>query len=1176
MFGQILAGLGSAVGGAFGGGILSTIGRFAGKTLGNYLEHLNYEAEEYYHFKNIKESFALSKAIYGQPITLIFGTSRVNGKIIWANPLREVQKTTVSNQYLANSDITKSVHNLIECEYYLSFAVSICEGEVAEINRIWAGDELLDLGQYNSRLYLGHEHQLPDPLIAQTCEQGKSPAFRDLSYIVFEDLPLSDFSNIIPNFSFEVTRKANIPSNLHNRPRAKLASGREFEGDAERKTAAYGGVQEDLSLDSLSKLPVEAEFRTRSNISVEELVEGFDIIPGSGEFVYDPIIQYQTTTLVTGEIINKKPINSHNSRNIADSLYSLDQMQVICPNIKWVAPVVCWFGDNLDIAKCTIKPSVESNCSTIKYSEEWQIGKYFRDTARLISRDSEGFPKYGGSVNDASVIRYLQELKRRNYQIMFYPMLFLDIPQKPWRGHLSGNPNSVAEFFNKQGGYNEFILHYANLVKDHVDAFVIGSELIGLTSISRATTSNTFEFPAVLELVTLAKLVKEIMPNVLLTYAADWSEYHHTLGGWYNLDKLFASPYLDFIGIDAYFPVTRTTNSMILAEEISKGWNQGEGYDYWIDEKSEKQPLTAEYAWKNIRYWWENYHKNPDGNLTEWQPKLKKIWFTEFGFPSIDKATNQPNIFFDPSCRDGGIPRYSTGEVDISLQRISIRSFIEYWQSQEYIEQMFLWTWDARPYPAWPHSNIWRDSNLWDKGHWVNNKFGACTLAALILELSYRCNIPLETIDVSTLDETIEGMILSKGLTAIDIINSLRIIYFFDIIASDQDYIYFSKRGTTRPRNISSQMLVKLTTNSYLEQIAIPRTNIISQLEIYFLNHNSNYTAGFCRINNENPSHKPIPVIKLPVVMSYMEAERLGELILKNAATETKILKFTIPATSLDHQAGDFIILHYLHYHYQLRIITIKLLRFQVEIEGIIDEVETYSFPLITNKPPLEGIEAEEIKYIIMDNRLLSKLKSPSIDTESSSNQSADNLVIAIFLQSLTNQSLYLSLNGDSYNKIAALNKHTFIGTVISFENLYLDNVTPASVIEEDSVVQQHEGSSLSQESTEVSVTIDKLSKIIISCKNFDIIGSNDWKLAKWGNEIIKFRNCQKIGHCCYQIDYMIRGIAQTEGFINSHQPQEYVVLLESNVNIVAISPSFKNTPIYFKISSIESCYNSS
>ncbi|HJD57567.1 glycoside hydrolase TIM-barrel-like domain-containing protein [Candidatus Tisiphia endosymbiont of Ptychoptera albimana] len=889
MFSQILGNIGSSIGGVFGGGILSTIGRFAGKTLGDYLEYLNHQPEEYYHFKNIRESFVLSKAVYGHPIALVFGTARVNGKIIWANQIKEVQITSVAQPGVSDTQGTAAIHNLTECEYYLSFAVGICEGEIAEISRVWANDQLLNLEQYTFRLYLGSEEQIADPLIAATDPQGQVPAFRGLSYAVFEELPLADFNNSIPNFSFEVTRKANIPSYVESK-------------------------------------------------SVEDLVEAVDIIPGSGEFVYDCLIQYKTITNSLGGIISKKPINSNNYHNIADSVYSLDQMKIICPNIKWVAPVVCWFGDSLDIKNCIIKPAVEFNDPHTQYSEQWQVGKYSRDTARLVSRDADNFPKYGGTVNDASIIRYLQELKRRNFKIMFYPMFFLDIWQKPWRGHLTGSISSVVDFFNKDQGYNDFILHYAELVKDHIDSFVIGSELIGLTSI-RDQHNN---FPAVMELIKLAKLVKNIVgDNVLVTYAADWSEYHHTKDGWYNLDKLFASEYIDFVGIDAYFPVTRTVNSRISSEEIIKGWQSGEGYDYFVDDNNSQRQLSEDYAWKNLRYWWENYHRNPDGITTEWQPKMKKIWFTEFGFPSIDKATNQPNIFFDPLCIDGGVPKYSTGEVDFSIQRKAIRGFIEYWQTQEYIEQMFLWTWDARPYPAWPHNNIWRDGNLWAKGHWVNNKFGACNLAAIILELSYRCNIPLKNIDISTLDEAVEGLVLNKALSCIDIINSLRIIYFFDIIAY-QEQIKFTKRGYSPLCKVSSKILVKLSSNSYLEQMEISKTSIISKLGLNFIDRCDNYNNGFCQINSENFSHRAIPVLRLPIILSCLEAERLGQLILKNAATETKILRFIMPANFIKYQPGDFVLLYYRNYQYQIRIISMKLSRLTVEIQGIIDEVENY------------------------------------------------------------------------------------------------------------------------------------------------------------------------------------------------------------------------------------------
>jgi hypothetical protein len=123
-----------------------------------------------------------------------------------------------------------------------------------------------------------------------TSHGGHAPGFRGLAYIIFEDLPLVDFGNIIPSFSFEVIRKANIPSIF----------------------------------------------------SVEDLVKSMVMIPGSGEFVYDTIIQHKIITNTYGATIAKKTINSHNYHNIPNSLHSLNQLKLTCANIEWVAPVVCW------------------------------------------------------------------------------------------------------------------------------------------------------------------------------------------------------------------------------------------------------------------------------------------------------------------------------------------------------------------------------------------------------------------------------------------------------------------------------------------------------------------------------------------------------------------------------------------------------------------------------------------------------------------------------------------------------------------------------------------------------------------------------------------------------------------------------------------------------------------
>ena len=68
-----------------------------------------------------------------------------------------------------------------------------------------------------------------------------------------------------------------------------------------------------------------------------------------------------------------------------------------------------------------------------------------------------------------------------------------------------------------------------------------------------------------------------------------WSEYHHTEDCWYNMDKLWATNNIDFIGIDAYFPLTKTEENNITKESIKHGWESGEYYDYYYDNNGIKQ-----------------------------------------------------------------------------------------------------------------------------------------------------------------------------------------------------------------------------------------------------------------------------------------------------------------------------------------------------------------------------------------------------------------------------------------------------------------------------------------------------------------------------------------------------------------------------------------------------------
>src|SRR5512134_2961008 len=152
---------------------------------------------------------SVSSSAYGMPIPIIYGTMRVAGNMIWSSGLREVtKKQKVGGK--GGGGGTQTTYT-----YYASFAVAFGEGPAEDVVRIWADSKLIhdktSTAAHTSkaglkfRFYPGNETQLPDPLIEANVGAGRTPAHRGLVIIVFEDLPLADFGNRIPNINAEIS-----------------------------------------------------------------------------------------------------------------------------------------------------------------------------------------------------------------------------------------------------------------------------------------------------------------------------------------------------------------------------------------------------------------------------------------------------------------------------------------------------------------------------------------------------------------------------------------------------------------------------------------------------------------------------------------------------------------------------------------------------------------------------------------------------------------------------------------------------------------------------------------------------------------------------------------------------------------------------------------------------------
>ena len=815
------------------------------------------------------ESFQLQTSRDGAPMPRVFGRVRLSGQVIWASHIRETSTETPIGGKGGGPTQT-------DFAYSISFAIGLCEGEIAGVDRIWANGAPLETAGVDMRVYRGTESQMPDPIIAAT-EGGAAPAFRGTAYLVFEDFPLAAYGNRLPQLSVEVVRTGKRVGRL------------------------------------------------------ESLIQSVNLLPGSGEFSYATDIIEESPR--PGQT---RPLNMNNLSGQADIELALDQLQATLPNCRNVSIISSWFASSVDIATCEIRPGVERRSRNIR-NANWQVGRDDRTRAYVVSQDDEGRPNFGGTPSDESLIQAIRSIKARGMTVTLYPFILVDAPGFPWRGRISGAAADVANFFGvaqpsdyslgagenhyraSDNGFRNFILSHANLARraGGVDRFVIGSEMIGLTTI-RDTQNN---FPAVTELANLATDVRSLLGSQTgLTYAADWSEYFgfHPQDGsndiFFHLDELWAHPAIDAVGIDAYFPLSdwregehldgQVFASIYDSDYLIRNVEGGEGYDWFYASQSDRDaqirsPISQwVYRYKDLRNWWSNEHQNRiDGTQqtpTNWVPQSKPFWLTEVGCPAVNFGANQPNLFSDGRSIESNIPYYSNGSRDDLMQRRYLENLISYWDNpannpisdvdgRAMIDPSAtsVWAWDARPFPDFPaRDNVWADGQNWQRGHWVTGRLGAVALQDVISEICEDAGL----LDVNLADVTglVSGFIIDRPMRARDALSPL--IDSYDLVVSEQaGKVHFAALPNLPVRALSFDDLIAQE-GGPIRFTLDDNMAFLRDVRLTFIDAARDYQLATISARNELAETVRIADLQAPLVMDMSQAN----LIVENAIARSE------------------------------------------------------------------------------------------------------------------------------------------------------------------------------------------------------------------------------------------------------------------------------------------------
>ena len=942
----LLSAAGAAIGGSIGGTILgvgtAALGQAAGAIAGSFLDQTLLGSGSAAVETGRARSLRLQTSTEGAAIPRAFGRMRVAGQLIWSTRFQENARTTTRG-----GKATGRGQRVTEYSYSISFAVGLAEGPIQRIGRVWADGKLLDMSTVNHRMYLGDDAQLPDPKIEAVEGAGNVPAYRGLAYVVFEDLPLGAFGNRIPQLNFEIYGNATPLSGPEAGPSVPslvqavcMSPGTgEFVLDPNPSRIVFpAGGGRFANINNPAGIP---DFRAamdqlESDLPAAEvinlIVSWFGTDLRCGQCQVEPKIEE------AGRAFSPEPWSAAGLTTATAKVISQEDGRPNfggTPSDRTIVRAIqemAGRGKRVVLYPFLLMDIVQGNALPDPYGAAEQPVFPWRGRITLDAAPGQPGTTDQTAAATSEVAAFFGTAQASDFAITGSDVTYSGPNEWSWR---------------------RFVLHLAALgaAAGGIEGICIGTELRGLTTIRSAKTA----FPAVDELIALAAEVRILLPDAKITYAADWSEYfgYQPADGsgdvLFHLDPLWADANIDVIGIDDYTPLSDWRHTSVHADSaagtvyslayLQSQVEGGEYYDWYYASDADRlaqirTPITDGaynepwvYRPKDIRNWWQSPHHNRiDGvrqaTPTAWVPMSKPVWLTETGCPAVDLGSNQPNLFFDGRSSESGLPHGSRGARDDEMQRRFLQAKLGYWAdasnnpvSPVYAGPMipadgvFVWTWDARPWPDFPvRESLWADGPSHRLGHWISGRVASGALAEVVAEVLHGSGLDDGDFDVDQLFGVVDGFLLDRTQSAREALQPLMQVHGIDVYES-AGRLVFATRGDAAATALDPAWLVP---GEGEDRAPVVRekgrlTATTDLIRLSYVQSENDYRVGAAESRLPGGTHLRVSETSVDMALPGSRAQAIADRWLAEALRARESASFALPPSMLGIEPGDLV-----------------------------------------------------------------------------------------------------------------------------------------------------------------------------------------------------------------------------------------------------------------------------
>jgi hypothetical protein len=337
------------------------------------------------------------------------------------------------------------------------------------------------------------------------------------------------------------------------------------------------------------------------------------------------------------------------------------------------------------------------------------------------------------------------------------------------------------------------------------------------------------------------------------------------------------------------------------------------------------------FRFKDIKSWWLNQHFDrpagiESGTPTAWVPQSKPFWFLELGCPAVDRGANQPNVFVDPKSTESRLPYFSTGKRDDFMQRRYLQAFHDgldpehpgylaganpesavYDGRMVDLGHMYVYAWDARPYPAFPaDSDAWGDGGNWRLGHWLTGRIASAplgpTVAAILADHGFAAH------DTAALNGLLGGLLVDRVLSARETIQPLELAFFFDTRESGGSIVFAHRGVAAAVADLTVDDLVETRPEAALATLTrAQETDLPASAKVTYIAAGGDYPAAVEEARRLAGRSGRVALADLPLALDAEQAAEIAEVWLFETWGARERARFSLPPSRLALEPGDVV-----------------------------------------------------------------------------------------------------------------------------------------------------------------------------------------------------------------------------------------------------------------------------